>query len=89
MRRRDFAGILVAMLADSVQLGTTVWTLGGDQLAIPVQLLFSLGVSGVLMLIMGPHKRLLPGAVLELVPFGNVLPGFTAAALWVALRGRR
>jgi len=36
---------------------------------------------------MGPSLRLIPGIV-EFIPGLNVLPGFTGAALWIALRNR-
>ena len=48
LRYRDMVAVLFAVLADSVQLGTTVITLGGDLLALPAQLVFSCFVSAVL-----------------------------------------
>lgn len=89
MRMRDFMGVLVAMVADAVQFGTTVITLGADQFAVPAQVVFSAIVSLVLAMFMGPHPRLLPGVVLEFIPVTNVLPGFTGAAVWVAWQNRR
>ena len=88
MNRRDFVGILVALVADGIQLTTSMVTLGNDQFAVPVQVLFSAGVSALLALIMKPSVRLLPGAVLELLPITNVVPGFTGGALWVAFSNR-
>ena len=89
MRMRDYLGVLLAFVADSIQIGTSVVTFGGDQFAVPVQVLFSAAVSAILALIMGPRKRLWPVAILEMIPFANILPGFTGAALSIALGNRR
>lgn len=83
VRYRDTFGVLLALLADSVQFGTTALTLGADQFALPAQLLFSCVVSAVLMLMMGPRWQLLPAAALEFAPGLNVFPTFTAGTLWV------
>jgi hypothetical protein len=89
MRRRDYFGILFAMIADGMQFATTAFTLGTDQFAIPVQVIYSVVVSAILALVMKPSLRLLPGAVLEVLPITNLAPGFTGGALWVALSNRK
>ena len=89
MRMRDFLGVIVAFVADFVQVGTTSISLGTDQFAVPMQVLFSAAVSVILATLMGPNPRLLPSVVLELIPLANVLPGFTGSAVWIALNNRK
>ncbi len=89
LRKRDFAGIILALVADGVQVSSAVVSFGSAELAVPLQLLFSASVSVLLMLVMGPSVRLLPSSVVELVPMVNVAPGFTLGALWVAFHNRR
>lgn len=85
---RVFIAFVVALLADALQLGTTLVTLGADQGAIPVQLVFSAIVSLALAGLLGPDKRLLPAALIEFLPFVNVAPSFTVA-VWVVTRSRK
>ena len=88
MRLRDFIGICLAFVFDAIQVGTSLLSGLGDQLAVPVQVLYSALCSILLAVIMKPDPRLLPAAILELIPFVNLLPGFTGAALIVGLRKR-
>ena len=88
MKMREFIGLVIAGAADAVQVGTTVVTLGSDQITIPAQILFSAFVSILLAVVMGPQKKFLPTFVLEVLPFVNVLPSFTGAAI-LAIREDR
>lgn len=85
---REMAAVLLAVVFDSVQIGTTVLTLGGDLVAVPAQVLFSCFASAVLMAVLGPHWQLLPAAALELAPGLNLLPTYTAGTMLV-LRKRK
>lgn len=87
MRARDYLGILIAILADSVQIGTTFVSLGTAQLLVPLQLLFVVGVTLVLGLLMGWNGSLLVVA-LEAIPGVNMLPSFTARAVAVAISNK-
>ena len=89
MKMREFVGLVIAGTADAVQLGTTVVSLGSDQITIPAQILFSAVVSIVLAAVMGPQKKFLPTFVLEVVPFVNNLPSFTGAAILAIREGRK
>jgi hypothetical protein len=88
MRLRDFFGILIAFVADGIQIGTTLISLGTDQLLVPVQVVFSAIVSAILALVMGPDRRLLP-AIIELLPAANVVPGFSVGAIWLSFSNAR
>lgn len=89
MKMREFIGLVIAGTADAVQLGTTVVSLGSDQITIPAQILFSAVVSILLALVMGPQKKFLPTFVLEVLPFVNVLPSFTGAAILAIKEDRK
>ena len=84
MRHRDFLGVLIAFLADSAQLGITVVSFGASQIAIPVQVVFTVVVSAILALLMGSNMRLLFGAAIDIIPILNLGPGLTFGALWTA-----
>ena len=89
LRYRDTFAVLLALLFDSVQIGTTVVTLGGDLFALPAQLLFSCFASAILMMLLGPRWQLLPAAALELAPGLNLLPTYTAGTMLVLRKRER
>lgn len=89
MSIRNFIGILVAFLADAIQIETTIVTFGAGLFAIPSHILFSVIVSITLAIIMKPNIRFLPSAVIELIPGMNLIPSFTAVALWVTFNTKK
>ena len=83
--RRRFA-FLVAIAADLLQVAAQpLFAAGG---ASPAGDVLDVAVAVIMIRVLGWHWAFLPTFIVELIPFVDLVPTWTAA-VWIATRGRR
>jgi hypothetical protein len=82
--RRHLAALAIAIAADVVQIGLLPLFVEGA--AAPWNDALDVGVGAALCVLLGWHVAFLPAFLGELVPFLNLIPTWTAAAVFVITR---
>ena len=76
----------IAITADTLQVALLPVFAGG--LASPLANALDVAVAVAMIALLGWHIAFLPTFVFELIPFGNIVPTWTAA-VWIATRGQK